>query len=95
MDLISQLIGYGLAQERREKEVLHGIKSIRPVETTFIVVLFLEDVFSPPWGWNWQRFWRWSLVNLRRDGDPPTVGLIDRREQSRTGHFLRDRGEQA
>ena len=87
MDLMSQLIGYGLAQEGRKEEVLHGIKSIRLVETTFIVVLFPEDVFSPLWGWNWQRFWRWSLVNLRRDGDPPTVGLIDRRKQSRTGHF--------
>ena len=87
MDLMSQLISYGLAQEGRKKEVLHGIKSIRPVEAAFIVVLFPEDVFGSSWGWNWQRFWRWSLVDLQRDGDPSTVGLIDRREQGRTGHF--------
>ena len=60
MDLMSQLISYGLAQEGRKKEVLHGIKSIRPVEATFIVVLFpgrrlqfavgveLAKVFPPP-----------------------------------------------
>ncbi len=43
------------------------------IEAAFIVVLVAEDILSTTWWRDGQRLWRWGLMNLGRDGNPPLV----------------------
>ena len=44
--LVGQLVRDRLSQQRGQQEVLHRVQGGRLVQTAFIVILFLEDVFS-------------------------------------------------
>ena len=61
-----------------QQEVLHGVQGCGLVETTFVIILFLEDVLRAAGRWNRQGLR--CLVNVGCDGDPSLVSLVERWE---------------
>ena len=56
MDLMGQLVRDGFPKQRRQEEVLHGVKGGGLVDSTLVVVLVSEDIVCSAWRWNRQWF---------------------------------------
>ena len=94
VNLMGQFVGYCFTEQGRQQEILHGIKHGGLVEAAFVVILIAENVLSSARWRDGQRLWRWGLMNLGCDGNPPLQGLIDCRKQRRAWYFGRDGREQ-